>query len=30
VNILFPATRELLLLCLASLLGLVISLPVDR
>ena len=30
VNFLFPATRELLLVCLASLLGLVISLPVDR
>jgi hypothetical protein len=27
---LFPATRELLLVCLASLLGLVISLHVDR
>ncbi len=30
VNFLFPATRKLLLVCLASLLGLVISLHVDR
>jgi len=30
VNSLFPATRELLLVCLASFLGLVISLHVDR